>query len=78
MKKYVSYCNPDEVTDRKYYPIEHDNDWKALPRKLMINEIQYEMVIDEDANEPFRHWFPDHELNWFRKRNQIIDPAVAI
>lgn len=76
MKKYVTYCNPETVTDRKYYPIDHDNDWRALPRKLTINGTAYEMIIDEDANEPFRHLFPEHELKWFRQRNQLINPAA--
>jgi hypothetical protein len=76
MKKYVTYVNPEKAIDWKYYPIDHDNDWRALPRKIMIDGKAYEMIVDDEINEPFRHLFPDHELKRFEARNQIIDPAA--
>lgn len=70
--RYIPYVNPNCCTDWKWYEIKFDNDWRALSRKIEIGGKIYEMIIDIDSNEPFRHVFSNAQLKWFRKRNKII------
>ena len=73
--KYVVYVNPDSC-EKKLCPIEHDNDWKGLPRKIEYKNRKFEMLIDEELNEPFRHFFTNQQVNLLDLTGKIIPSMV--
>lgn len=73
--KYVVYVNPNNC-EKKLCPIEHDNDWKGLPRKIEYKNKKFEMLIDEELNEPFRHFFTNQQVNLLDLAGKIIPSMV--